>query len=354
MWAPRKSENERPQDEWVTVEFPPLISERRWNEIQARIKEQKKKPRKIHKGYEDHFLAENVLFCGHCGGKMKKRLKVEKNGKKRFYYFCYWQACGEKELTESNRRRCILKSVDAELVDRKVFGSVQRFVSNPRKYAKKWLRDINLEDAEAQVSRLEERKARLEKAVREGYNLIAEESDEKLKKVLLEEYNKKKGEYSATLTDLEEANARYNFARNKIDRLAESEEITKMKDPWARLKGDYSFKGNIARFLKNQPLKEKKRIIEAVVSKETGGQATIRYPQPVDVLDDDDLHKLPKDKWYTPITETEPFVEVEFGADLGKIQALIAGLDRMELLDKFNFARVSHGQENARRRRGLL
>jgi len=55
---------EKPEDQWVKVNFPRLISDEKWEEIQKRIKFNKRKSKRVYKGYEDHFLAENILVCG--------------------------------------------------------------------------------------------------------------------------------------------------------------------------------------------------------------------------------------------------------------------------------------------------
>ena len=49
------------KEDWIRKEFPPLLSEEKWKAIQARIENQKIKPKKRHKGLEEKFLCENVL-----------------------------------------------------------------------------------------------------------------------------------------------------------------------------------------------------------------------------------------------------------------------------------------------------
>jgi hypothetical protein len=55
MFADKNSP--KPKEEQITIKFPPMISEERWNLIQARREQQKLKPKKRHKGYESNFFS---------------------------------------------------------------------------------------------------------------------------------------------------------------------------------------------------------------------------------------------------------------------------------------------------------
>jgi hypothetical protein len=63
------SKNKKPEEQWITIQYPPLITQDRFDQIQARIENQKRKPKKHHNGHENHFMDENVLFCGYCGSR---------------------------------------------------------------------------------------------------------------------------------------------------------------------------------------------------------------------------------------------------------------------------------------------
>lgn len=99
----RHGKKEKPREEWVSIQFPAMISEDRWNEIQEKREFNKFKPRKKHQGYEDRFISENVLWCGECGGKIRKRIKTDRNGKLSFYYVCYWKRTTARDLEAHGR-----------------------------------------------------------------------------------------------------------------------------------------------------------------------------------------------------------------------------------------------------------
>ena len=117
-----------PEDEWIKIPFPPLITEDRWQQIQDRIQNQRHKPKRIYKDYADHFLLDGFIYCGECGSRMRKRVKVEPDGKVRFYYVCYWKGTNQKELLMSGRTDpCTLKAVHADVVDEQLFDQIVRY-----------------------------------------------------------------------------------------------------------------------------------------------------------------------------------------------------------------------------------
>jgi len=156
----------KPKEEWVQVRFPRLIDEERWNLIQHKIEVNKGKPKKRHKGQENHFLADSFLRCGECDSKMRKKFKPEPNGKNRYYYLCYWKSTTSGELEAVGRERCDLETVDAERIDRRIFYKVAEFISHPAQFAEQWLKDLNKEEIEQRIERLSQLEKRAESQTR--------------------------------------------------------------------------------------------------------------------------------------------------------------------------------------------
>ena len=329
---------EKPSSEWIMVKFPPLISEEKWNQIQDRIKNQKFNKKRLYKGYEDHFLVENFIYCGECGGKMHKTLKQEKNGKTRFYYVCFWQGCGKKELAACGHTKCILKSVEAEKIDSFVYSEIVTGITNPGKFKEQWLKDVDLEETKKKLESLQKRKEELEKKIKRGYHHLTQELNSSVRNLYEVEHEKDKKEFGNLLSELKILESKNEFVENRFDRLVQFENAYKDANRRGKISLTFKAQDKFLTYLDGLPFKERKRIIEAIVSPETGGKCTVRYVRPFDYLDNEDIRAIPEEERETtlkkPRTDIAPLVEVDYFADLNKIEALITGLDRQELLNK--------------------
>lgn len=112
------TKKEKPRNEWILVKYPPLISKDKFDRIQSLVQSKKSRPKKHHAGSKEKFLAENILFCGYCGAKIKKTKTPINN----HYYCCFWWETSQKELTLQNRKRCSLHYINADKVDDQIFN----------------------------------------------------------------------------------------------------------------------------------------------------------------------------------------------------------------------------------------
>ncbi len=330
-WANTK--DEKPETEWVTVTYPPLINEQRWDQIQLRREQQKIQPKKHHKGYEEHFMAENVLVCGECGGKVVKHLKREKIGA-RFYFTCYWKKANRKILAQSNRTRCILKYVDAEKIDHFIFSQISHVLSNPSRFATQWLKNPDASELQSRIKTLQTEEADREKRINRAYDLITETDDAKAVTHFKQRLKSDSGELKDIQRELKRRVEAFALIRHKTNKLAEFERCMKSLNRRKGMKLHFKTEAQFAAFLTNLPFAEKKRILEAVISPETGGKAILRYPTPFDILDGEELRKIPKEKRHQPLTDHEPFVELVFDLDLDRLENLITSLNHGGFLDK--------------------
>jgi hypothetical protein len=78
--------------------------------------------------------------CGECRSKMVKRVDPRKNGPPKVYYECYWRRASKKELFISGRKRCILKPIDANEIDRVIINHLIFFITRPPVHKKKVLK----------------------------------------------------------------------------------------------------------------------------------------------------------------------------------------------------------------------
>jgi site-specific DNA recombinase len=351
------SKEEKHPDEWITVKFPPMISEERWNMIQARRQYQKKKTKRKHKGYENHFMAENVLFCGECGGKMRKRLKNDtnkKNGKVRFYYVCYWKGCSAKELKIKGRDRCTLKSVDANQIDNTIFNDIVHVLSSPREFAEDWLKDVNFEEIEAKIKKFQCLVKDKERKLELAYDLITGTSDPKT----IEKYKEKKKidelELSSIRTDLKRVENERKLIHNKVNTLNEFNKALQNTNYWNSSDVLTPAKNKFIKFINNLPFKEKKRILEAVIAPENRGRCIIRYERPADLIDESEFNNYSEEELTQPLVNRKPFIYEDFDIDLNRIKKIISGLDRDELFSKFGPYGTAGRIQHSHRWRGVF
>ena len=323
-FAPSKIE--KSESEWIVVKYPALISKERFDLIQKSIEQKKRIPKKRHVGREEHFMAENVLFCGYCGSKINRKVNPIEN----FHYCCYWWVSADKELKISNRERCLLHYVDADRVDFEIYSQVVTILSNPDKFAEAWYKNQDHEDLKVKVDRLrglvKERKTNLES----GFKLVSSEKDTEVKKMYSNILDKYKEDYKLSRDNLNQAEMELDFIEAKAHRLREYKKAISQSSTRGRMNKYFKTKGQFKEFLYNLPFKEKKRILEAVVSSEAGGKCIIRHVTPFDF--EDDIASIPEDELHKPLLDRNPLIECQFNIDLNKIEVLISGLTGRELL----------------------
>ncbi len=336
------SKEEKPEEEWITVIFPPLVTEERWGQIEAMIEHRKRRPKKKHKGYEEHYLVENIVRCGECGGRMIKRSpRKGADGRMQFRYACYWKHASAKEAEASGRKKCILGAIDAEKMDKKILNEVSSFISDPNRFAKAWLKDLNLEELKQKVERLEMQQSDLKASLARGFTYVHSTQDDELQEMYRQQQKGDERVYWTTKQELEKARRGLELASSKYKRIAEFRKIAKRTSRWTKKGLPVDTAWQVERFFWALPFEERKRSVEAIIAPDQGGRAEIRYLTPKDVLDCEQLGKLTREARVQPLTDMALNIDLKFEADLNRIETAIIGLDRKELLDKIGYSRVA-------------
>jgi site-specific DNA recombinase len=318
---------EKSENEWIVVKYPPLISKERFELIQKIIEQRKGMPKKRHVGREDHFMAENVLFCGYCGAKIHRKIYPIDN----FKYCCYWWAGPDKELKINNRERCQLHYIDADKVDFEIFSQVVNILSNPDSFAEAWYKNQNYEDLKHKVDTLREITGNQKINMESAFKRASSERDIDVKEIyngMLDTFTEN---YKLSRDNLKQAEIELDFIKTKVDRLKEYKKAISQSSKRGLMKKYLRTEGQFKEFLYNLPLKEKKRILEAVVSPEAGGKCIIRHVTPFDF--EDDIEDIPQDDLHKPLWNRNPLIDCQFNVDLNKIEALISSLNGRELLN---------------------
>jgi len=107
--------------EEVHHEIPPLITKKKWEEVNARLSLNKSIPRGP--SLQGNFLLKGLLMCGHCKGRLES---IAINGFR--YYQCRWSLKNPGSTIPKRLRgkRCPLPRIRAERLEGAVFEQVSR------------------------------------------------------------------------------------------------------------------------------------------------------------------------------------------------------------------------------------
>jgi site-specific DNA recombinase len=350
---------EKPSDQWIEVSFPPLIGVDRWEAAQRRLDNQRHRPKKKHKGYEEHFMADNVLYCGECGGRMHKRLKQEKNGRVRYYYTCFWKRCDQKELVLAGRERCNLDSVDAECVDRDIWSYVVTALTKPIQFAEQWFGDPDMAQLRSRAEQLRAEEQAAEAKMKAGLAHLSSVENITLQQTYRAELKRYEADYLGAKQLRERVEFELAAKENKLELVAQfKREIEK----GAKAGGAMGIWGNkawkksrtaIPEFLAALPFAERKRILEAVVSPENDGKVLIRFQRPTDYLDEVEIRRLNPELLHQPQMDRPKFVDCRFFLDPERIKAIVSGLNKTTLSSKLDSSGTAGGWYRTGRRWGI-
>jgi site-specific DNA recombinase len=299
-----------PKDDWVTIKYPPFITKEKFDAIQARIKQNTRFPLRKFKEYDDHFLLEKgLLYCGECGGKMNKMLV--KNGKyKQLKYVCYWKY--HNVHTEiAGRKKCGMV-IDADRSDNQVLYEVFNFLSDPLQFAQAWFKELDMEKLQATITRLTEEKDAEDKALKRLYDRYAMD-DNNILDLTIKQHETRRNEINV---ELNRVRSEYDFATNKVNRFQQFQDAYKKSDLRKKMNLYYSTQKEFMDFLDSLSFEQKQKIVEAVISPENGGKITV-----------------------SENVEGGVEIEIDFQADLNRIENLITSFDGKKGLLRYNINR---------------
>lgn len=125
---------DRPREEWITIEVPPIISESTFLIAQNRLLENKRLSPRNNKKY--NYLLSGFLTCSECGYSLYGK-PASNSRYKRQYYRCM----GQDGHRWEDGRKCSGHPVRVEVVDDLVWDQVRKLIEQPRivvqEYAKR-------------------------------------------------------------------------------------------------------------------------------------------------------------------------------------------------------------------------
>lgn len=302
----------KPQNEWITLHFPQIITEERWNAVQTKRRFNIRKPKKGHKKFPDKFLAENLLKCGKCGGRIRKEIASIHTDQPLFRYVCYWRIASPSELETLGKKRCNSKRVDADEVDKLIFNEIANILTNPKTYLMDWISSRSIDETQEQVNQLKAKEKSLEGQVRNALEQVTAADEPLLQKICQEHYDDVKKQYLQVLASLNKWENKLSMYDDRLEQIKEIESFFQL--PISRGRG--VFQNKVRRFMNSMDFQEKKKLIESVIRPEEEGHIVL----------------------YTDYVGEDYFSEIEldfrFDFQTSRVKQLITDLNKKDLLNK--------------------
>lgn len=208
----------RPEEEWIPIPVPPLISREEWGLLQ-RVLAARRRGNQGGRTY-DYYLA-GLVYCGHCDGGMSGGYGRSSTGQVYRYYICTraWPSVRAQRLRTppcpGNRHR-------ADAIEEAVWARVREWLTDPEALARAVRDNESAGLAEKEASRIRKRLAQLDRererafeAFRRG--LVDVEMFEKA----VREAQAEKAVLEAKLRQLEEAAQAAAYAEQNMEALRE-------------------------------------------------------------------------------------------------------------------------------------
>ena len=116
---------ERPRDEWVKFEVPPMIEKERWLLIQDRLHELNVSPGRP--PGSGRYLLKGLLVCGLCGARMYQKRAARPTD---LYYVCHNRCSVAFNRSTKDRSRCELPYIATSKLDEAILHYVVRMLSD--------------------------------------------------------------------------------------------------------------------------------------------------------------------------------------------------------------------------------
>ena len=339
----RKALEEKPQEEWINLTFPKIIEEQQFTEVQQRITYNKVIPKKTAKDNPEKFLTLHLLRCGICRAKLAKQTTVSQ---KTSYYVCQWRRSNEKKLEAAHRKRCGLPFLHYEAIDNQVFDKVINLISNPNEFLEIYAMTSQPKNLKVQLDGLLLERDDLKSKLTNMLNVETNTNDPDLLKLYKSSRTKTEEKFTHVNNMISKITGELSFYNNRNEQIEKFQKLFPLK----KMKDVRKARNKIKQLLTDLPFNEKKKLLDAVISPETGGCIYVgplaeHHLAPTDFITSDDTNEaaadtaaahavateaakndtkdLSKEK---DATEKSMVLELDFTLDPFKISQIIQGL----------------------------
>ena len=232
------STHEVPQEQWIYIPVPPLVSEALFEVVQAQLEENRQRARQRQRGAR--YLLQGLLVCAQCQYAYYGKAVSNKaaKGKKRDY--AYYRCIGTDAYRFGGERICDNLQVRTDKLDEWVWQEVCALLENPQRLQQEYQRRLDaprqknedLTVLQAQLGKVRQGLARLIDSYTEGY-INKQEFEPRIRRLrqritqledrdhLLRTELARQAELRLVITQLED------FAAKVKDGLAEADWLTK-------------------------------------------------------------------------------------------------------------------------------
>ncbi len=246
----RGEDNLRPEDEWIKIKTPRIVSKKIFDLVQNQINKNKKHSPRNSK-YK--YLFAHMIKCGYCEGRYGSMYSAERKrgvvGRKR--YFCH------NTRADNKQEKCKAKSVAEKRISEPIWNKIAEALSNPA------IAFEQLEKIQKKENNIEE----VQEKQRESDKLILK-NKEKSRRLLdlylgggvdKETYEEKVGEINKEADSFRREKVRYNnLFISKEEKKARTQSIQEM---YGR------FKDNLKKITYSQKREVLKMLIDKVIIK---------------------------------------------------------------------------------------
>ena len=241
------------------------------------------------------YLHSSLHLTGNSGCKAKMS-KQSTGTRKYIYYACPWRRANEKQLKVKNQERCTLPFLNSDKVDAQIFSQVANLITNPKHYAAEWVRNKPIEELTEKVNSLSIKQQLLRNKLAKAIQIEVNTDDPELEKIYKKEREKLESEHQVVNRNLISSQNELLFHTDKLQKLDQFQKIFTYKRGNAMI-----MKIALKRALNNLPFEDKKKLVEAVISPETGGCVYVRELNEHDIgpsenYDDESQQEYKKDE----------------------------------------------------------
>lgn len=141
----------RPEEEWIKVTVPAIVSETLWHRAQERLELNQKFAKR--NNTKHFYLLRSLLVCECCGHTLQGRCQ---NG--RIYYFCEYG--GKNRYPDVPRHRA---SISGNIIEPLVWDAIADLLNHPEQILAAWESDTSSSTKPNEVTRLQKRLDKLER-----------------------------------------------------------------------------------------------------------------------------------------------------------------------------------------------
>jgi site-specific DNA recombinase len=134
---------EVPEENWIYIPVPPIVSAELFETVQEQLVENKKRYRLRREG-ANHLL-QGLMVCKKCGYaySCKYTWKKSKPDGRKAQYYVYYRCTGTGKHDFEGHRICSNRAVRSDLLDKAVWEDVCSFLSDPQRIRKEYQRRLN-------------------------------------------------------------------------------------------------------------------------------------------------------------------------------------------------------------------